>query len=115
MIHQVSGGVQGSASDVERTVEYMFKLKKRIIKILAQHTGKSEEQIQADSDRDYWITAEQAKKYGLVDEVVKSRKEISAEALPTNAKNPLPASRMSNLMTKTGYSKSNGTDTEESQ
>jgi len=115
MIHQVSGGAQGSASDVERTVEYMFKLKKRIIKILAQHTGKSEEQIQADSDRDYWITAEQAKEYGLVDEVVKSRKEISAEALPTNAENPLPASRMNHLMTKTGFSKSNGTDNEESQ
>src|SRR5207253_3659715 len=69
MIHQVSGGAQGSASDVERTVEYMFKLKKRLIGILAHHTGKTEEQIQTDSDRDYWISSQQAKEYGLVDEV----------------------------------------------
>jgi ATP-dependent Clp protease, protease subunit len=87
MIHQVSGGAQGTASDVERTVEYMFKLKKRLIGILALHTGKTGEQIQADSDRDYWITAQQAKEYGLVDEVVKSRKDVSPEALPVVPEN----------------------------
>ena len=87
MIHQVSGGAQGTASDVERTVEYMFKLKKRLIGILALHTGKTGEQIQADSDRDYWITAQQAKEYGLVDEVVKSRKDVSPEALPAATEN----------------------------
>ena len=65
MIHQVSGGAQGTASDVERTVEYMYKLKKRLISILAHHTGKTVEQIQTDSDRDYWITSQQAKEYGL--------------------------------------------------
>src|ERR1700710_3271151 len=52
MIHQVSGGAQGQASDVERQAEYMFKLKKRLIKILAFHTGKTEAQINLDSDRD---------------------------------------------------------------
>jgi len=87
MIHQVSGGAQGTASDVERTVEYMFKLKKRLIGILALHTGKTEEQIQADSDRDYWITAQQAKDYGLVDEVVKSRKDVAPETLLTPTEN----------------------------
>ena len=76
MIHQVSGGAQGTASDVERTVEYMFKLKKRLIHLLAEHTGKTDEQVKADSDRDYYMTAEEAKTYGIVDEVVKSRKEI---------------------------------------
>ena len=76
MIHQVSGGAQGTASDVERTVEYMFKLKKRLITILAHHTGKTFDQVKLDSDRDYYMTAEEAKAYGLVDEVVKSRKEI---------------------------------------
>jgi ATP-dependent Clp protease protease subunit len=91
MLHQVSGGAQGPASDVERTVEYMFRLKKRLIGIIAHHTGKSEEQIQADSDRDYWITAQQAKEYGLVDEVVKSRKDVVPEALPINADAALPA------------------------
>ena len=76
MIHQVSGGARGTASDVERTVEYMYKLKKRLIRILAHHSGKSEEQVGLDSDRDYYMSAEEAKAYGLVDEVVKSRKEL---------------------------------------
>jgi len=76
MIHQVSGGARGTASDVERTVEFMFKLKKRLIRILADHTGKSEEQVKIDSDRDYYMSAEEAKAYGLVDDVVKSRKEL---------------------------------------
>jgi ATP-dependent Clp protease, protease subunit len=84
MIHQISGGAQGTASDVERTVEWMFKIKKRVIHILAQHTGKQEEQIQTDSDRDYWMSAEEAKAYGLVDEVVKSRKDVKTEMLPQN-------------------------------
>jgi ATP-dependent Clp protease, protease subunit len=76
MIHQVSGGAQGTASDVERTVEWMFKIKKRLIHILSQHTGKTEEQVALDSDRDYWMSAEDAKGYGVVDEVVKSRKDV---------------------------------------
>jgi ATP-dependent Clp protease, protease subunit len=86
MIHQVSGGAQGTASDVERTVEWMFKIKRRLIHILSAHTGKSDEQVQIDSDRDYWMSADEAKAYGLVDEVVKSRKDIKADLLPqTNA------------------------------
>ena len=76
MIHQVSGGAQGTASDVERTVEFMYKLKKRLIKILAHHSNKPEEKVNQDSDRDYYMTAEEAKEYGLVDEVVKSRREL---------------------------------------
>jgi ATP-dependent Clp protease protease subunit len=80
MIHQVSGGAQGTASDVERSVEHMFKLKKRLNRLLAHHTGKTEAEVDRDSDRDYWMGAEEAKAYGLVDEVVKSRKEIPALA-----------------------------------
>src|SRR6476620_12772120 len=76
MIHQVSGGAQGQASDVERQVEFMFKLKKRLNQILAIHTGKSAEQVTKDADRDYYMSEEEAREYGLVDEVVKSRKEI---------------------------------------
>ena len=53
----------------------MFKLKKRLIRIISQHTGKPEEQVQHDSDRDYYMSAAEAKAYGLVDEVIKSRKE----------------------------------------
>ena len=79
MIHQVSGGAQGTASDVERTVEYMFKLKKRLIRILASHTGKDEETVGRDSDRDYYMTAPEARDYGLVDLVVQSRKELKPD------------------------------------
>ena len=80
MIHQVSGGAQGQASDVERQVEFMFKLKKRLIRIIAEHTGQTEEKVHLDSDRDYYMSAAEAKAYGLVDEVVKSRKELKADA-----------------------------------
>src|SRR5450432_1277863 len=76
MIHQVSGGAQGQASDVERTVEYMFKLKKRLISILAHHTGQPEKKVHDDSDRDYYMGAPDAKAYGLIDEVVAFRKDI---------------------------------------
>ncbi len=79
MIHQVSGGAQGTASDVERTVEYMYKLKKRLIRILAESTGKSEEAVKNDSDRDYYMSATEAKDYGLVDVVVSSRKDIKVQ------------------------------------
>lgn len=80
MIHQVSGGAQGQASDVERQVEFMFKLKKRLNRILAYHTGNPVEQVERDADRDYYMSAEEAKAYGLVDEVVPSRKDV-VEAL----------------------------------
>ncbi|MEI6338112.1 MAG: ATP-dependent Clp protease proteolytic subunit [Verrucomicrobiota bacterium] len=86
MIHQVSGGAQGQASDVERQVLFMFKLKKRLNHIIAHHTGKSVEQVEKDADRDHYMTAEEAKEYGLVDEVVKSRKEI--KELPAEKQAP---------------------------
>jgi ATP-dependent Clp protease, protease subunit len=76
MIHQVSGGAQGQASDVERQVEFMFKLKKRLNQILALHTGKPVEVVERDADRDYYMSAQEACDYGLVDEVVQSRKEL---------------------------------------
>ena len=80
MIHQVSGGAQGSASDVERTVEFMFNLKKRLNGILAKHTGKPLEQIDVDADRDNYMSAEQAAQYGIVDRVLENRKELPADA-----------------------------------
>src|SRR5438067_19464 len=80
VIHQVSGGAQGTASDVERTVEFMFKLKQRLNKILAYHSGQPEDKVKLDSDRDYYMSAEEAKNYGLVDEVVQSRKELKVAA-----------------------------------
>jgi len=76
MIHQVLGGAEGPASDVEIRVKYMLKLKLRLNNIISRHTGRSAEQVEKDCDRDYYMSPEEAKEYGLVDEVVKSRKEI---------------------------------------
>lgn len=70
------GGAEGAASDVEIRVRYMLRLKKRLNGIISRHTGRSEEQVEKDTDRDYFMTPEEAKDYGLVDEVVQSRKEI---------------------------------------
>ena len=76
MIHQVLGGSEGQASDVVIRTNYMVRLKKRIHRILAEHTGKTVAQIKKDCDRDNFMMAEEACKYGLVDEVVKARKDI---------------------------------------
>lgn len=76
MIHQVSGGAQGTASDVERTIGFMFNLKKRLNGIIAHHTGKSIEEVERDSDRDNYMPAEVAVAYGLVDKVLESRKQL---------------------------------------
>jgi ATP-dependent Clp protease protease subunit len=76
MIHQVLGGAEGAASDVEIRVKYMLRLKQRLNSILSLHTGKPVEQVERDCDRDYYMSPEEAREYGLVDEVVKSRKEI---------------------------------------
>jgi len=76
MIHQVSGGAQGTASDVERTVKFMYGLKGRLNKILAHHTGKTEKQVEKDADRDNYMTAEEATAYGLVDKVLESKPDI---------------------------------------
>ncbi len=81
MIHQVSGGAQGTASDVERTIGFMFNLKKRLNGILSHHTGKSIEQVENDSDRDNYMTAEQSVAYGLVDKVLESRKQLPNEVV----------------------------------
>lgn len=70
MTHQVSGGFQGQASDIERNAKYILRLKERINGILAKHTGQSLDKIEKDSNRDYFMTAPEAKKYGLIDEIV---------------------------------------------
>ncbi|SEJ76050.1 ATP-dependent Clp protease proteolytic subunit ClpP [Cyclobacterium xiamenense] len=74
MIHQPSGGMQGQSKDMEITVKQILELRNELYEILAQHSGKSIEQIEKDSDRDYWMRASAAKEYGLIDEVL-TRKE----------------------------------------
>ena len=81
MIHQVSGGAQGTASDVERTVEFMYNLKRRLNKILSHHTGKTVEEVEKDADRDYYMSGEQAAAYGLVDKVLDNKKEFTPAVL----------------------------------
>ncbi|MEM9080858.1 MAG: ATP-dependent Clp protease proteolytic subunit [Verrucomicrobiota bacterium] len=80
MIHQVSGGAQGTASDVERTVEFMYNLKRRLNNVLSHHTGKTVEEVEADADRDNYMSGEEAAAYGLVDKVLENRSEIPALA-----------------------------------
>ena len=70
MIHQPLGGAQGQASDIEITAREILKLKKELYDIISHHTKKPFKTVEADSDRDYWMTAEEAKNYGMVDEVL---------------------------------------------
>ncbi len=74
MIHQPLGGAQGQASDIEITYKEISKLKKELYDILAHHSGQPYDKIEKDSDRDYWMTAEEAKEYGFIDEVLGQRK-----------------------------------------
>lgn len=76
MIHQPWGGVQGAATDISIQAKEILRLKDRLNEILALHTGKTIEEIAKDTDRDFYMSAEEAKAYGLVDAVVQSRKEV---------------------------------------
>jgi ATP-dependent Clp protease protease subunit len=76
MIHQPLGGAQGQASDIEITAREIQKLKKELYDIIAHHSGQPFEKVEADSDRDYWMIAEEAKAYGMLDDVlIKPKKE----------------------------------------
>ncbi|MCX6788844.1 MAG: ATP-dependent Clp endopeptidase proteolytic subunit ClpP [bacterium] len=74
MLHQIMGGVEGQASDIEISAKHILKLKDRLNKILVKHTGQKLDKIEKDTDRDYWMTAEEAKQYGIVDEIIKTKK-----------------------------------------
>lgn len=75
MIHQPLGGVQGQASDIEITAREILKVKKELYTIISDHSGKPYEEVERDSDRDYWMTAEEAKAYGMVDEILVREKK----------------------------------------
>ncbi|AYA36040.1 ATP-dependent Clp protease proteolytic subunit [Hymenobacter oligotrophus] len=70
MIHQPSGGVQGPSADIEITAREILKMRHELYEILAKHTGQTYKQIHTHSDRDYWLRADEAKEYGLIDEVL---------------------------------------------
>ena len=74
MIHQPSGGMHGQSTDMEITLKQMQDLRKDLYNILSLHTGKTYEQIEKDSDRDKWMRSEEAKDYGIIDEVLVRKK-----------------------------------------
>ena len=74
MIHQPMGGAQGQASDIEITAKEIQKYKKELYNIIAQHSGQPFDKVWADSDRDYWMTAEEAKEYGMIDNIFTRKK-----------------------------------------
>ena len=71
LLHQVMGGAEGQAIDVKIRAEHILKVKDRLNKILAEHTNQTLDKIECDSDRDYFMTADEAKKYGLVDKIIR--------------------------------------------
>ena len=75
MIHQPMGGAEGQASDIEITAREIMKLKKELYEIIAAHSGNTYEKVEKDSDRDHWMTAIEAKEYGMIDEVLHRTKE----------------------------------------
>lgn len=70
MIHQPMGGMQGQASDMEITVKEILKVKQELYKIISDHSGKPVEEVERDSDRDYWMTSTEAKEYGMIDDIL---------------------------------------------
>lgn len=74
LLHQVAGGVTGQATEIEITTKQIMKLKDRLNRILAKHTGKSLKTIEKDTDRDFYLSADEAKKYGIVDSVIGKKK-----------------------------------------
>jgi ATP-dependent Clp protease, protease subunit len=77
MMHQPSGGLGGTASDIRIQAEQMLYTKRKMADLIAQHTGQTVETIERDSDRDRWFTADEAREYGMVDEVVSSAGQVS--------------------------------------
>lgn len=80
MMHQPSGGVRGQASDIAIQAEQLIYIKRLMAERIAHHTGQTVEQIQADSERDRWFTAEQAREYGIIDHVREKRADVTHEA-----------------------------------
>jgi ATP-dependent Clp protease protease subunit len=74
MIHQVVGGAEGQASDIAINAKHILRTKDILNKILAENTGKKMDQVEKDSDRDYWMTSDEAKKYGIIDEIISKPK-----------------------------------------
>ncbi len=79
MIHQPLGGAQGPASDIEITAREIARVKQELYTIISQHSGQPYEVIERDSDRDFWMTAAEAKEYGMIDEVLENKAKKQSE------------------------------------
>ena len=79
MMHQPSGGLGGTASDIKIQAEQMLLIKKQLAELIASQTGQTLDQIEKDSDRDRWFTADQAKEYGFIDHVVRSARDVAGK------------------------------------
>lgn len=75
LLHQVMGGAEGQATEIEITARHILKIKDRLNDIIAKHTGQKLQKIERDTDRDFWLTADEAKTYGVVDHILKSSKK----------------------------------------
>ena len=73
LLHQVAGGVTGAAIEIEITAKQIIKIKEKLNKILAKHTGQPLEKVERDTDRDFYLSADEAKEYGIIDEVIKTK------------------------------------------
>jgi len=74
LLHQVAGGIKGQAADIEIEAKQILKIKGKLNEILAEHTGQPIKKVEKDTDRDFYLSAEEAKKYGIIDEVIKGKK-----------------------------------------
>jgi ATP-dependent Clp protease protease subunit len=77
LLHQVAGGITGQATEIEIGARQIIKIKQKLNQILAKHTGQPLKKIEKDTDRDFYLSAEEAKKYGIIDEVIRGKKEKS--------------------------------------
>jgi ATP-dependent Clp protease protease subunit len=80
MVHQPSGGFQGQASDIERHARDILKMKRRLNEVYVKHTGRSYEEVEKTLDRDHFMTADEAREWGVVDKVLTSRTEMEGDA-----------------------------------
>jgi ATP-dependent Clp protease protease subunit len=86
MMHQPSSGMGGSASDIKIQAQQSLHIKKILLELISEHTGQPIDQVIADADRDRWFTAEQARDYGLVDQVISSALQAADEGRPARTK-----------------------------
>jgi ATP-dependent Clp protease, protease subunit len=85
MVHQPSGGFSGQASDIERHAEDIIKMKRRLNEVYVKHTGQPYENIEKTLDRDYFMTADQAKDFGIVDKVLNNRDDVEGKLAEVKA------------------------------